>query len=136
MKNIYDKNIKDNIIIYEGKLDGFRWYIKSIEGSHPCAYVEVDKNNKHYKEDLENCLTDVVHGGITYCKMSYNEKRDGMVWVFGWDYAHSGDFTSKTLAQFVGFSQDWGGSGGKKWSKDEIMKDIISFVVWLKSEEM
>ena len=117
------------------KENWYSWYILSIEGCHPCAYVAVDKNHSAYGEDWEDTLMDVVHGGITFnngylanCVLISDEK-----WVFGWDYAHEGDYTTMHLNMFGYnlFGVDWGGAMGKKYSIKEIKKDIKSFVKYL-----
>ena len=143
MDKIYNDNFSISEVIYSGEIEGtnYEWYIKSIEGSHPCAYISVDKDCKYYKKDLEYELEDIVHGGITYCN-PYLEgvcERKDEKWVFGWDYAHTGDYTRDSFPMgdfmsFTGKDEDWGNQGGKKWSKEEILKDIYRLAKWLNED--
>ena len=143
MDKIYSEKIKDIVEVAGGLKDGYHWHIYSIKGSHPCAYVVVDKNHPYYQKDFENMLEDIVHGGITYNEEELNDivKKEDEEWVFGWDYAHSGDFTRLSLHPYSFFmplgehKQDWGSSDGKKWTIEEIKEDIYLFVKFLKLAE-
>lgn len=133
---IYNDQITTNKEVMRGEKDGYKWYIFSIKGSHPCAYVAIDKKHPYYKVDFENKLSDIVHGGITYNEETLNDiiDEDDGLWVFGWDYAHFDDYVNFSLDCFslmpMG-GQDWGESDGKKWSIDEIKEDIYSFISFL-----
>lgn len=135
MEKIYDKYIKEIKIIYKGQIKDYPWYITSMKGAHPCAYVAVEKNNKLFRMDLENLLEEIVHGGITF-NDNYleNVSQDNTKWLFGWDYAHRGDYTTLPTPTNPFFSlqtTDWGSRDGKKYSKEEIMEDIIAFCEYI-----
>lgn len=105
---------KTNETIGAGKINGYRYEIKNIRGSHPTAYVMLDKNNIYYDIDYGE-IPIVVHGGLTYS----SNKNKGQYWI-GWDYAHIGDYTS------------YCDGDGKKWTTDEILnhvKDVINQLI-------
>lgn len=124
--DFYDKNINTIKVLKKGAFKGLKgpksydYYIVSMRGQHPCAYVAVEEDDALYGVDLEGELYDAVHGGITYCQKGakFDSIEDDR-WIFGWDYAHAGDFTRMTLD-----SDNWGDYLGKKYSIYEIMKDI------------
>lgn len=104
---------KTNKTIGAGKINGYRYEIKNVGGSHPTAYVMLDKNNVYYDVDYDE-IPIVVHGGLTYS----SKEIKGQYWI-GWDYAHIGDYTFYS-------------SGGKKWTTDEILshvKDVIKQLI-------
>lgn len=133
MDKIYNENIKTIQEIAGGVKNGYHWFITSIKGSHPCAYVIVEKNHPYYEKDFEYELKDVVHGGITYNESSLNNivKKKDEKWVFGWDYAHAGDFSRISMS----FGMDFGNSNGKKWTIEEIKEDVNSFIEFLDKAE-
>lgn len=140
MNDIYNKNIKGNKLVEYGRINTYEYYIISIDGGHPCAYVTIDKKHPLYETDMVDSpdTLDIVHGGITYCEYSLNDyiKEEDEKWVFGWDYAHAGDYTANTLhpiGNFLGGAQDWGNRSGKKYSKEEIRKDIKEFTKFLET---
>lgn len=140
MVKIYDSNIHSIEKVEEGILNGYRWLILSIQGSHPCAYVVVDRGHPLYEYDcFMDELQDIVHGGITFSE-SYLKgfiSEDENKWIFGWDYAHSGDYTTASLGvlSFMPFNDDWGALSGKKWTVDEIKEDIKSFIHYIQDIE-
>lgn len=63
-----------------GELKEYGRYYYKIEtcGSHPCIYINLDKED----QDKCNIINLNVHGGVTYTDD----------YMFGWDYAHPGDY--------------------------------------------
>ena len=107
--------------IEEGVLHGYKYMIRTVRGTHPCAYVvipdghiikeyvdkwldEINEGDWSYSEyELIEMHTNIhVHGGLTYGNRN----------VIGWDYAHCDDYAPIY------------DEGGKKWTRDEIMRDI------------
>ena len=121
--------IKNTEILDEGVYDGFHYVILSL-GSHPCAYIELPNTHKYYGKDYYN-IPIYCHGGLTY---SSNEgivfpkdnlsHRDGY-WI-GWDYAHYGDFC------YYGIPYLDCGSFDKKWTTEEILKEVKDVIEQLK----
>ena len=95
---------------------GIEFVIMNL-GTHPTAYIGVDKNSKLYGEsdiDLN------VHGGVTYTSSrllneQYEECLSGKWWI-GWDYAHCGDY--------LPFLGDY----GKRWTTQEMLEDVKSAI--------
>jgi len=133
MKDIYDESINQIEVIkcgtveLEWGLNKYDYYIVSIRGNHPCAYIALEQDDVLYGRDIEDELPLVVHGGITYCQkgVQFNGVEDNR-WIIGWDYAHAGDFTRMLLE-----SDNWGDETGKKYSIGEIMKDIFEMAKFL-----
>lgn len=95
---------------------GIEFVIMNL-GTHPTAYIGVDKNSKLYGEsdiDLN------VHGGVTYASSRLlNEKNEECLldkWWIGWDYAHCDDYLP-----FLG-------DCGKRWTTREIFEDVKSAI--------
>ena len=113
-------------VIEEGTIDGYNWMIVSYS-SHPCAYVQLQKDHPYYKENYEFMEID-VHGGITYGQDGFHpnfpgiDPRDGF-WI-GWDYNHCFDFNA--LAHPVPREYE------KMWTTEEIFEDVKSVIEQLK----
>ncbi len=110
------------IVLEEGWKEEIKWIIITL-GSHPCAYVGIDKNHPPiYGQNVYSTeLWDNIecHGGITYFSeefVFYNKK--DRYWA-GWDYGHIGDH--QEIAEFY-IKQ------GKKWTLKEIKEDIFGVV--------
>lgn len=96
-------------VVESGEIRGYKWEIRVNNGNHPCAYVTIPDNhfivehgvNDYY--EVERLCGIEVHGGLTY--MRGNE--------IGWDYAHSGDFTSYSPNPYE-----------HKYTREEIMEDV------------
>lgn len=82
-QQLYDITIKKPARVADGFYRGFRFYVLTM-GSHPCAYVDVGRNE--FLEDEINC-----HGGITYCDNTLATVPEKSYFI-GWDYAHYNDF--------------------------------------------
>lgn len=94
MKEMVYKNYMENgqeviEILDEGIYKSFHYVIVSY-GTHPCAYIEIPKDNV---SDEDKLIDIDCHGGITYVfttgliKPNNENHRDGH-WI-GWDYAHA-----------------------------------------------
>ena len=106
-------------VLDTGYCFGLLYYILSL-GTHPVAYIKIPENSKYYGKDMDEVNLD-VNGGVTYANnylyISGNQKIDG--WFIGWDYAHYGDYT--------GFEEKLPENlkiGGKKWTTEEIFKEV------------
>lgn len=92
---------------------GLLYYIMNL-GSHPTAYIKIPKDNKYYGKDMYEIDLE-VNGGVTYSSdhlwINENDRLEG--WFVGWDYAHFGDYTGFEFR-----------IGGKKWTTEEIFKEV------------
>ena len=117
---IYQAESKTEILD-TGYCLGLLYYIMNL-GMYPTAYVRIPENHRYYKKDVEEIDID-VHGGITYSGdhlyIENNQKMEG--WFIGWDYAHSGDYAGyeEKLPKELQ-------TGGKKWTTEEIFKEVKS----------
>ena len=106
-------------------------YVVLSLGSHPCAYIILDADNKLYGKhyDIINSEYDIdCHGGLTYSedKLTFLiESDDGLVedsindkWVIGWDYGHYGDYVGYLIVEDT----------GKKWSTMEIIEECKNVI--------
>lgn len=75
----------------QGTYKGYDFYILSMTGSHPCAYIDT-KDVGEKLELNEDSWGFPVHGGITYARTYLNGYVEDS-WVIGWDYGHFGDKT-------------------------------------------
>lgn len=128
---IYCEPLEERKILDSGEYEGYKYYIVSL-GTHPCAYVEIPKGHKYYgKIDGDAYDLDIdVHGGITFgdwnlCGVSDN-------YMIGWDYSHYNDFSYSFANVFV---DDFGHFLGKKWTTEEILKDVKSVIHQVKGVE-
>ena len=127
----YDGDNKTITLVEEGRIENYKYIITSIGGSHPCAYIVLDKNDSKYKE-ISIGDYDIVHGGITYCEdyLTNLVDEEEEKWVIGWAYAHEGDYVSKQLPYSILISSvsDWFNQQGKKYTKKEIKQDIKKLI--------
>lgn len=102
----------------EGIYKGFHYVIVSY-GIHPCAYIEIPKDNV---SDEDKLIDIDCHGGITYVsttgliKPNNENHRDGH-WI-GWDYAHACDYIGYLPVDFTITN------GLKKWTTKEILEEV------------
>ena len=104
-------------ILYHDFYKGYEFYILNL-GSHPTAYVGVDKDHSLYGKRYED-LDILVHGGLSYSNYLSNVTKNKDKWYLGWDYAHYGDYC------------DFGLSGcldEKKWTTQEIYEEVKNVV--------
>ena len=103
--------------LLRGEYRGFEYRIMDL-GTHPTAYVKIPKGHPLYKKDWEKIENIEVHGGLTYGRnylMGGNGKLDG--WWIGWDYAHYRDH--------MGYDPE---TVGKRWTTEEILRDVTSVI--------
>lgn len=115
MKEMIYRNRFTPEILDEGYYKQYHYAIVSL-GSHPCAYIELPKNNQYYGEDYDNIPIE-CHGGLTYSAYGllptqHAEYKDGY-WI-GWDYAHCTDYTF-----FSNYSWE-----GKVWMTEDILLEV------------
>ena len=126
---IYQAESKTEILD-TGYCLGLLYYIMNL-GMHPTAYVRIPENHRYYKKDMDEIDID-VHGGITYSSdhlyIENNQKLEG--WFIGWDYAHYGDYAGyeEKLPKELQ-------TGGKKWTTEEIFKEVKSVCYQLQKTE-
>lgn len=131
----YTKPQKGKIILEQGESLGYKYLILSL-GTHPTAYVFIDKNHPLYKKHYDDIDID-VHGGLTFSDdhlinvLEYSDKykyetlqRINYDWIIGWDYNHLGDYNTY-----------YGGFDDKKWTTEEILIDVFSVIAQLKLQE-
>lgn len=69
-----------NEILFSGNYEGYNFYIISIGGNHPCAYVEI-KEHMDYSE-LEDEID--CHWGLTYSGNLNHILGNNNRWFIGW----------------------------------------------------
>lgn len=116
---IYSDKRKDEIL-EQGCYKGYKYVILNL-GTHPTAYVE---NKLHVDSYADDKLTDIdVHGGFTYLGQRLFRCGDATEYI-GWDYAHWDDF--------CGFAPE---VGGKRWTTEEIQKDVFMVIDQLAEQQ-
>ena len=111
-------------ILAVGEHSGVKFYVCSINGMHPTAYLRIPKGMPLHGIDYEEAdkLID-VHGGFTYSRNSlYGVENDDESWFLGWDYGHCGDFAGYYL-------RDGSFSYYRKWTTEEIISECASACV-------
>lgn len=107
-------------LLHSDKYKGYNYYILNL-GTHPTAYVEIQKDNvlygKDYNEIYDEDYDIDVHGGLTYSN-SYLMGIETVNWFIGWDYAHWNDYAGYDLR----FPSEWQ-TDSKKWTTEEIIKE-------------
>lgn len=135
-----DKEAVDNRskVLFHETIDGVEAVILNVRGSHPCAYINVPKENwevflKREGIDsstdatyIEDIFEIYVHGGITYSGDVLPSKVLNIPgnWL-GWDYAHCDDFTWN---QFSHTPKDY----EHAWKTKEIYDEIVEAIKELK----
>ena len=107
-------------------------YVVLSLGTHPCAYVVLDDDDKLFGMDYDEIHENYdvyCHCGLTYSEdylsfLEFSNKYRCDVkigihnkWVIGWDYAHYGDY--------AGYCDEL---GGKKWSTAEMIGECKEFI--------
>lgn len=108
-------------VIAAGECDGFKFYIKNINGMHPTAYVVVPKGHPLYgwepKWSEEEKID--VHGGVTFTATNLaGADIDKDMWVIGWDYGHARDYAGYWDGDNREFVKEL-----HKWTTDEIIAE-------------
>lgn len=86
---IYTNHRQEAEQLAAGTFLGYNYYVLSF-GTHPCAYVEIPRNNKYFGKDYDD-IPVYPHGGLTYSS-DHLATVDHIGWFIGWDYAHAGDY--------------------------------------------
>lgn len=121
IKEMKYTDIRIEDILARGQYLGIKYYVKTY-GTHPCGYLEVDKDIYNDKDFIESIK---VHGGITYKNNSLRISESNIIYgnFIGWDYAHAGDYMGFLIScEFC----------DKKYSTLEIIEDckyVISQIV-------
>lgn len=128
---VYESEWKHEILD-RGEHKGIEYAVVSY-GHHPCAYIKVPKDSRHYgcRDDKLGYLGVPlgVHGGLTFGDnlTHLNDAVDGGepfgeddYWL-GWDYAHCDDYTGSgafhpTL------------KNNKRWTVEEILGEVRSAI--------
>ena len=119
------KRMEIPIVLRQGYSGDFQFVILTV-GTHPCAYVGVNKKHKlfglDYDELYEENRNIECHGGMTYASDHISQvKNMGKRWWFGWDYGHYGDFHDSNL--YRGILEGFGGD--RRWLLDEIYIEVL-----------
>ena len=61
---IYTNHRQEAEQLAAGTFLGYNYYVLSF-GTHPCAYVEIPRNNKYFGKDYDD-IPVYPHGGLTY----------------------------------------------------------------------
>ena len=130
---IYKTKMGKAELLTNGEYNGYDYIVLSL-GTHPCAYIVINENDKLYglDYDLIHEKFDIYcHGGLTYSEdylnfLEFSQKYNCDVksavhnqWVVGWDYGHDGDY--------MGFDEDEL-MGGKKWTTQEIVGECKELI--------
>lgn len=110
-------------ILFSGNYEGYNFYIISIGGNHPCAYVEIKEHMDYH--DLEDEIE--CHWGLTYSGSLNHILGNDNRWFIGWDYAHIGDYTYWSL-----FNDE----DSKRWTTDEIYEEVKRVIKQLKEKQL
>lgn len=118
-------NSKDNVfphqILAVGEHSGMKFYVCSINGTHPTAYLRIPKDMPLHGIDYDEAdiLID-VHCGFTYSSNGlYGVENDDESWFLRWDYGHAGDYAG----YHVGDSRF---DKYHKWTTEEIVSECAS----------
>ena len=120
------KSTQEREVLERGKYKGYEFEIISY-GTHPCAYVCVPVGHPFYEKPYDEVDVD-CHWGLTYSQRG----TDGKWWI-GWDYAHCDDYGGMSLLYAsMGYAFD---DNGKKWTTDEILKEVFEVIDQLIAEK-
>lgn len=129
------------------ELNEYKGYVYIIlsQGTHPTAYIKVDKDSVFYGrqyslDDKKDCPINRIkcHGGVSYVAgdLGWQNnngheccfKEDYGVWFVGWDYANCDDYFPNREGLSLGM---------KKWTTEEIAeecKQVIDQMIMLEAE--
>lgn len=120
---VYTSNEVPSHLLATGEYLGFRFYVLNIDGSHPTAYVRLDKNHPLYSIEYGEADKYVpgVHCGFTYGRSELDGvPEDGHSWFLGWDYGHCCDFMGCYLKEPEGYLA----THSHKWTTAEIIHEV------------
>lgn len=122
---IYTNNRHFPEQLASGTFLGYNYYVLSL-GTHPCAYVEIPKNNKFFGKDYDD-IHIACHGGLTYAGHQL-ATADHEGWFIGWDYAHYGDY-SGCLPPFLN-------EGSTQYTTTEMVEDCKQVIMQIEYQCM
>lgn len=104
-----------------GKIYGIYYLILDL-GSHPTAYIGVEKGHKNYGKKYDDIDLD-VHGGLTfggrYKTIDFKDPFYKTIYWYGWDYAHAGDYLGWDVITPSTRSRD------KQWKYFEVLQHVM-----------
>lgn len=106
-------------ILFSGNYEGYNFYITSMAGRYPCAYIEVKEHLNHCK--IYNKID--CHGRLTYLGNLDHILGNNDRWFIGWDYGHCNDYIGGSPFNF---------EDDKKWTTDEIYEEVKEVIKQLK----
>ncbi len=113
-------------IINVGKIRDLYYMILDL-GTHPTAYIGVEKGHKLYGEKYDDVDID-VHGGLTFCgiyeTIYFKDPLYNEIYWFGWDYAHMGDYLGWDSITPAGLRSPT----DKKWKFYEVMQEVTKAI--------
>lgn len=124
--NYAEKKFRSPLVLVHDWYMDYEYYILNL-GTHPTAYVVLEKEDKLFNKPYMDLDWIECHGGLTYSETylieeyNCNKKHFYFVkdkWVLGWDYNHAGDYSGYV----------WNDSHSKKWTTEE-MVDHAQYVI-------
>lgn len=113
-------------VVMEGDYGGRHFAILCVYG-HPCAYIEVRKDDAIAKCEGHrcdgyccDCASICVHGGPTYYGSAQWDETDQRNYI-GWDYAHLGDYCNYGDGIHIDCIDK---ESDKHWTTAEILMDV------------
>ena len=103
------------VVLDFGEYRSIKYMIVSRH-EYPCSYIELGKEYEGIS----------CHGGVTYSGRGvpgFEDVTRSTHWI-GWDYAHFGDY--------IAFMP---GHGGKRWSTEELVKEVHEVIDRVKEAE-
>ena len=122
---IYENNQHSPEQLAAGTFLGYDYYALSF-GTHPCAYVELPRNNKYFGRIYDDIPIE-CHGGLTYSSNKLHTV-DHTGWFIGWDYAHWGDYNG-SLPDFLN-------KGSNQYTTVEMIEDCKQVIMQMESLNM
>lgn len=120
-KNTTEDNTFPHQILAVGECFGVKFYVCSINGTHPTAYLRIPQDMPLYGIGYDEAdeLID-VHGGFTYSENHlYGVENDNKSWFLGWDYGHHGDYAGYYLG-------DHNFDNYREWTTEKIISECAS----------
>lgn len=111
---------KESCIVADWFEEGIRRVVKNIHGSHFTQYFGIPREHPlagfSYEDIPLNC-----HGGLTFSDEGREENGlpEGF-WWYGWDYAHSGDYTHTGIPAVEKKQKKL---NEKDWTLEEVIED-------------
>lgn len=122
------KNDGIHKMVATGDFHGFPFFVATLAGSHPVAYIEIPDGHKmRFNVMIEKKIQ--CHGGITfYEKDLWCADHPG--WFIGMDFAHKGDCSYRdNVARLL--LDDEATPTGRKWTIEEIKAEVESICAQL-----